>query len=75
MGTSNVEDAKHCLEVAKTKLAGAKESMKRDLEREKDPQRKKSIRATRMATIERYKAEVERSKEALARAKANAKKR
>lgn len=75
MGTSDVEDVKQRLEVAKTKLAGAKESMKRDLEREKDPKRKKTIREHRMVLIESYKSEVERYKEALARAKARAKKK
>ena len=69
MGFSNVEQAKHSLEVAKQKLADAKESMKRDVERESNPQRKKSVRESRMKTVEAYKNEVELRKKQLARAK------
>ena len=75
MGMSDVEDAKHRLEVAKTKLADARESMKRDIERATNPKRKKSIREQRMVTIQSYKDEVERCKIALARSKELAKKK
>lgn len=75
MGTSNVEDAKFALENAKKKLANRKESMKRDLERTSDPSRKKHIREQGNADIAGLKGEVERYKEALARAKEIAKKR